>query len=688
MSLLYQHFPAFRKHSILRRKSLRGAAIIAILALGCREQNPVTPPDLLEISKISIDGGPSLLERGTRDTLTATALDPDGDTVTVPVVWRSSNERVARFERGGILIALDTGRTIIQASSLGVQSQGVEFVVVWFGPAHIDSAAFSVPNARGPGVTLSDSVRVRVINSDSAPVVNAKVAFTVTEGGGTVSPTTARTNQNGIAATQWMLGPLAGKNTVTASVVRADGTLDSLVADNLVSFTINSYNALTVQGGNNQTAQILAELPEPPSVKLIDSLGAPRPGVPVTFTVFANGRVTSPVVSTGVDGGASPGKWTLGDIPGQQLLEARVEDAKVTLQATATGTPILYMPAAVTAGGLATCSLESNGVVKCWGSEARIGTGDTSDISTPTAVKGSLMAASVVTGPTHTCALTSADEVWCWGINALVDTSGATTFAAEPTRVQSNIAWSRITPGLTHNCGIDLLENAYCWGANSGQNAGQLGDGTTVTRFAPTAVAGGFRFSRIAAGSNHTCGLTNGSAFCWGQNSAGQIGDGTTQARTTATAVTGNLTFESIGSGDGFSCAITAQPDGKVYCWGNISGVSQLTPSTYASAPPFVALSVGGGHACALTADATAYCWGGNGFGQLGDSSTTNRNAPTKVAGDRRFTQISAGLVHTCGITTAGAVACWGRNQAGELGEPTTTQFRITPRHVILGVNP
>ncbi|MGH7678164.1 MAG: hypothetical protein ACRENU_06835, partial [Gemmatimonadaceae bacterium] len=625
------------------------------------------------------------------------------DTVAVPVVWRSSSERVARFTRGGVLLALDTGTTSITASTLGVQSQPVVFTVVWLGPAAIDSGAFAPPNARGPGVALTDSVRVIVTNSAGARVPNARVRFSVTAGGGSVSPATDSTDANGVAATRWTLGPAAGQNTVTASVIRVDGALDTLVADNLVTFVINAYNALTVQSGDSQTDQILAALSVAPSVRLVDSLGAPRAGVPVTFTVSANGRVTTPVVSTGADGVATPGTWTLGDIPGAQTLEARVEDAKAVLTATATGTPIYYTPLAVTSGAFATCARETGGVVKCWGAEAQLGLGDTTDVSTPVTVHGSVIAASVVAGhiasqsvtttidASHTCALDAAGSAWCWGLFALVDTSGATVNAFEPKQLQSNLALAQVSPGRLHTCAITLLEEAYCWGANNATSgvAGQLGDGTTTDRAHPTPVAGGFAFSSIASGGNHTCAIRSGlgTAYCWGQNASGQVGDGTAQQRTTPTAVVGGQTFESIGVGASISCGLTPQPDGRVYCWGSISGVAQLTPATYPTAPAFTSMSVGGSHACALSADGTAYCWGANNLGQLGDSSQTRRNTPTRVAGDLRFTQISAGFLHTCGITTAGAVACWGNNRSGELGDTTAT-FRTRPRHVILGVTP
>jgi len=88
-----------------------------------------------------------------------------------------------------------------------------------------------------------------------------------------------------------------------------------------------------------------------------------------------------------------------------------------------------------------------------------------------------------------------------------------------------------------------------------------------------------------------------------------------------------------------------------------------------------------------LTNDGTAYCWGDNRQGQLGDSTTTARTAPTAVQTELRFTSLSAGVQHTCGITTEGLLACWGRNQLGELGV-STPLVQLTPRYVVLGVTP
>jgi alpha-tubulin suppressor-like RCC1 family protein len=90
--------------------------------------------------------------------------------------------------------------------------------------------------------------------------------------------------------------------------------------------------------------------------------------------------------------------------------------------------------------------------------------------------------------------------------------------------------------------------------------------------------------------------------------------------------------------------------------------------------PPtlFVAVSVGYAHRCGVTTAGAAYCWGSNGFGQLGDETRTGRSRPVLVAGGVQFTIVDAGSFHTCGVTAAGVAYCWGANSSGQLGDGTT----------------
>jgi alpha-tubulin suppressor-like RCC1 family protein len=81
-----------------------------------------------------------------------------------------------------------------------------------------------------------------------------------------------------------------------------------------------------------------------------------------------------------------------------------------------------------------------------------------------------------------------------------------------------------------------------------------------------------------------------------------------------------------------------------------------------------VRITAGQSHTCGLTAAFTAYCWGDNTFGQLGDGTTTDRLTPTAVGGGLTFAYLKAGDLSTCGVTTTGVGYCWGDNEYGQLG--------------------
>lgn len=205
---------------------------------------------------------------------------------------------------------------------------------------------------------------------------------------------------------------------------------------------------------------------------------------------------------------------------------------------------------------------------------------------------------------------------------------------------------------------ICTLKNgsAYCQGSNS---YGQLGNNTTTTTYYYTAnglspisagalVGGNTGITQVAAGEYHACALQNGSVYCWGYNVNGQLGDNTTTTRLTAIKVAdgvipgGNTGITSIAAGGNSTCALKA---GSAFCWG-YNAYGQLGDGTAGARVTPVALSAGvlvGGninitqismgqyYTCAVQ-NGMAYCWGYNGYGQLGDSSTTDRNTPVKVA--------------------------------------------------------
>ena len=145
----------------------------------------------------------------------------------------------------------------------------------------------------------------------------------------------------------------------------------------------------------------------------------------------------------------------------------------------------------------------------------------------------------------------------------------------------------------------------------------------------------------------------------------------------TATSFDIGRVFVAITAGGRHTCGLGAS--GSAWCWGdNSTGqlgdggtVQHTTPTPVGGALEFIELSAGFEHTCGITVDHTAYCWGANGSGELGDSTNAPRNLPVPVAGALDFIHLSAGYNHTCGITSAHAAYCWGRNDLGQLGDST-----------------
>jgi len=260
------------------------------------------------------------------------------------------------------------------------------------------------------------------------------------------------------------------------------------------------------------------------------------------------------------------------------------------------------------------------------------------------------------------------------------------------------ISVASLDAGGAYTCGLTASGAAYCWGLNwwgllgfgagTGQgpeeNCGFVGGNPTNCSTVPVAVIGGLTFASLSASSDHTCGLTTGgAAYCWGNNQL-DLGQGNSADDSVPAAVSGGLTFSSVSAGGGGrTCALTAS--GAAYCWGNgppSSGsiYESRVPLAVSGGLTFASLSAGQAHTCGLTTSGAAYCWGYNGFGQLGDGSTTDSpHVPVAVTGGLTFASLSggAGGFHTCGLTTSGAAYCWGFNSYGQIGDGSTNWSHV-----------
>jgi len=325
-----------------------------------------------------------------------------------------------------------------------------------------------------------------------------------------------------------------------------------------------------------------------------------------------------------------------------------------------------------------TCGRTAVGAVRCWGMnpQGQLGDGTSTDRSSPVQVATTLSFAQVAAGNSETCGRTTGGDLYCWG--NLAYGTGTTDVSATPRLIPGGIALADVSIGESSACGRTVGGAAYCWGVNQ---YGAIGDGTKTDRSAPTAVTGGLSFAQVVVGGDFACGRTStGSVYCWGRNQLGQLGDGTTTDRLVPTHIAGSQLFSTISAEMTYVCGLTSA--GAIYCWGSNFGVVQGTgsggqssvPAIVNSSQQFTQIAAGLFHACALTATGAAWCWGNNDHRELGDGSiTSTRTTPVSVQGGIAFSKIAAGHWYTCGVSTFGAMYCWGYNGYGNLGNGTTT---------------
>src|SRR5688572_31768469 len=105
-------------------------------------------------------------------------------------------------------------------------------------------------------------------------------------------------------------------------------------------------------------------------------------------------------------------------------------------------------------------------------------------------------------------------------------------------------------------------------------------------------------------------------------------------------------------------------------CDENRLGPDQTPADTTTAAPVgfFTTLSAGQHHACGLTPQGAAYCWGWA-AGALGTGEARREEArrPVRVATASVFDTLSGGSNATCGLSS-GVVLCWGGNEFGQIG--------------------
>ena len=260
------------------------------------------------------------------------------------------------------------------------------------------------------------------------------------------------------------------------------------------------------------------------------------------------------------------------------------------------------------------CGRTGDGVLYCWGSGSQGARGDgTNDggLAPPVPVASSLHFLSLA--ESH-CALATDKTAWCW--------DELRSYPTVPVQV-SSMTFEKLYGGGSDVCGLTPSGDAYCWGYD------------LWGPYTPTQVGGSHAYVSLAVAEHSACGLdAAGYVWCWGDNTFGVYGDGTTS--------------------------------------GNGGWLHPPKDAPSAGGLRFKSLHAGFFTLCGMGVDGMAYCWGHNGFGEVGDGTKVERHVPTLVATSVTFEDVIPGVFYmSCGLGTDGAVFCWGYNQEGELGNGT-----------------
>lgn len=278
------------------------------------------------------------------------------------------------------------------------------------------------------------------------------------------------------------------------------------------------------------------------------------------------------------------------------------------------------------ASGYATsCAIRENGGISCWGSSSygALGNAQTypnaydavSVLGLPDPSVESKRPVQISSGLYNSCARLRGGEAYCWGLGYAMPTQKIEEMGEDVAQVAS---------GYTHGCALRMDGTLWCWGTNT---KGVLGASVPIgATSGPIQIGAEFgnTWIDVRAGLEHTCALRmDGSVWCIGTQGYGELGNG----------VTG-----------GYSTSLVRAGEAQL---GN--DVVQLDAGDYGN--------------CALKTDGTAWCWGRNYSGNLGDGTTTVRNVPVQAGPAQLGNQvkhIEMGMSNACAIKTDDALWCWG----------------------------
>lgn len=324
-----------------RRRLPLALATVALVAgaLSCGSPTePTLVPKVLRVVGAPVDTGVAGTTLARQFTVELLA---DGD--------RPVAGRVVRFET----IA---GASTLSSSSVTTDVNGRASVAVTLGPrvggsriganagglsADLQLWARPGPPAKlltpGP-VTVRDTVgrhasqpfSVWLADQYDNAIPDGVITWSVLAGLGTLDSATSRTNQTGDVRVGYTMGPRVRVDTIVAQATGTSGPLT--LQFYAVSIPAGAASIEVIAGGG-QTVSAAALAPVAPSVKLLDTAGAPVVDAPVRFVSSRPDTVT---ITSGLDGVAAVPSWRVSWRAGPDSMVATYGIVRAVFGATVT----------------------------------------------------------------------------------------------------------------------------------------------------------------------------------------------------------------------------------------------------------------------------------------------------------------------------------------------------------------
>jgi alpha-tubulin suppressor-like RCC1 family protein len=628
---------------------LLAAALLTLGLFACSAE-PIGP-DLVPVASVTLEPANPVVGVGQRAPLTATPKSQNGTVLpNRTITYASGNTAIATVNDAGVATGVAAGSTQITATSEG-KSGSVSLTV---STTQIGSVTVTPPSVTvnvGATVTLAGAA----FDAGGAPLPGRVFAWssgnpaiaTVTSlgvvrgmGAGTVTITGTSEEKSATSTATVIVPPVATVTVAPATATVGLGDSLQLRADvKDAAGNILTGRSVTWQSSNGLVASVSATGKVRALAPGDATITATSEGKSGTAAIGARLRFSS--VSAGQD-------FTCGVTPVRTIFcwgrnaNGSLGDGTTTdrLVPVAVSKPLGVLFDSVSAGQDHACGLSTAGTVYCWGTNTfgQLGTGNTTPQTAPTLISASgLSFTSVSAAAQFSCAVTTVNTVRCWGFNdnGQLGTAPGTPGSANPTPLEvTGGPFRAVSATQGHACGIltgggGQDGTVVCWGLNDFGQLGRGGGNSPPFDERPGLIFGSVRYALVSGGLRFTCAIrSDGSSVtdCWGLNDLGQLG--------------------------------APSPVGQ-----NFNSV----PGAVNNGLQLATVSTGNALACGVASNGQGLCWGDNTFGKLGTGSNTppSTSQPQPVSGGLTFAAIDAGHSHACGITTENVAWCWGRAQDG-----------------------